>query len=316
MDGDNSNGNRQGGAQEAASRASLAARQAGVGSPQTGIDSAQMNVARRRSPWPLAVVAALFIILPFLSWYSTTFWRELDDEEIEKYLNDDQKPRHVQHALEEIDRRIVKGDQSVRRWYPQVLRVAGNPLPDIRMAAAWMMGDDNKSVEFHAALKQLVRDEDPAVRRMAALSLSRFNDADARAELLAMLRPYSLRPQFGRTVITTLPSGSAVSRGALVARVRDEKNLIHEVRAPVAGKIERASAVDGAFQHTGEELLVLAPDGKNVWEALRALSLVGTAEDLPDIERYARGEVGGMSEEIKQLAALTAEIIRSRAVGK
>jgi hypothetical protein len=102
----------------------------------------------------------------------------------------------------------------------------------------------------------------------------------------------------------------------MVARVRDEKNLIHEVRAPVAGKIEKVSAVNGAYQRSGEELLVLAPDGKNVWEALRALSLVGTAEDLPEIERYARGEVGGMSEESKQLAARTAEIIRSRAAGK
>jgi hypothetical protein len=272
--------------------------------------------ARRRSPWPLAVVAALFIILPFLSWYGTTFWRELDDEEIEKYLNEEQKPRHVQHALEQIDRRIVKGDESVRRWYPQVLRVAENPLPDLRMAAAWLMGDDNKSPEFHATLKQLVRDEEPAVRRMAALSLSRFNDATGRAELLAMLKPYSLSLPFGRTVITILPVGSAVSRGALVARVRDEKELIQEVRAPVAGKIEKASVVEGSYQHSGEELLVLAPDGKNAWEALRALYLVGAAEDLPEIERYARGEVAGMSDEIKKQAALTVEAIKSRSVRK
>lgn len=181
MDGDNSNGNHQAGAKKTASRETPAS---------------QETHARRRSPWPLAVVAALFILLPFLSWYGTTFWRELDDDEIEKYLNDEQKPRHVQHALEQIDRRIVKGDAGVRRWYPQVLRVAENPLPDLRMAAAWVMGDDNKSPEFHAALKQLLRDDQPAVRRMAALSLSRFEDGSGRAELLAMLRPYSVRLRF------------------------------------------------------------------------------------------------------------------------
>lgn len=275
--------------------------------------NAQAKPERRRSPWPLAVVAALFILLPFLSWYGTTFWRELDDDEIEKYLNDEQKPRHVQHALEQIDRRIVKGDESVRRWYPQVLRVAQNPLPDLRMAAAWVMGDDNKSAEFHAALRQLVQDDEPAVRRMAALSLSRFEDGSARTELLAMLRPYSLKPQFGRTVITVLPPGSTVTRGAMVARVKDEKEMVQEVRAPVAGRIEKVAAVEGTFQHTGEELLVLAPDNKNVWEALRALYVVGAAEDLPEIERYARGEVAGMSDEIKKQAALTAEAIKSRA---
>src|SRR4028118_2142603 len=99
--------------------------------PGTKETASQGQPARRRSPWPLAVVAAPFILLPFLSWYGTTFWRELDDDEIEKYLNDEQKPRHVQHALEQIDRRIVKGDEGVRRWYPQVLRVAENPLPDL-----------------------------------------------------------------------------------------------------------------------------------------------------------------------------------------
>jgi biotin carboxyl carrier protein len=277
---------------------------------------AATQTGRRRSPWPLAVVAALFILLPFLSWYGTTFWRELDDDEIEKYLNDEQKPRHVQHALEQIDRRIVKGDESVRRWYPQVLRVAENPLPDLRMAAAWMMGDDNNSAEFHAALKRLVQDDEPAVRRMAALSLSRFNDAGGRAELLEMLKPFSVRLPFGGTALTILPVGSSVSRGAMVARVRDEKELVHEIRAPVAGKIERASVAEGRSVGAGEELLVLAPDGKNAWEALRALYLVGAAEDLPEIERYARGEVAGMPEETKKLAAQTAEAIKSRVARK
>ena len=278
--------------------------------------ASQATPARRRSPWPLAVVAALFILLPFLSWYGTTFWRELDDDEIEKYLNDEQKPRHVQHALEQIDRRIVAGDEGVKRWYPQVLRVAGNPLPDLRMAAAWVMGDDNKSPEFHAALKQLVNDEEPAVRRMAALSLSRFNDAGARAELLAMLKPIGVKMPFAGTPMTTLPVGSVVTRGAMVARVRDERGAAQEVRAPVAGKIEQVFVAEGKALAGGEELLVLAPDSKNAWEALRALYLVGAAEDLPEIERYARGDVAGMSEEIKKQAALTAEAIKSRVARK
>jgi hypothetical protein len=279
-------------------------------------DKAVVSSARRRSPWPLAVVAALFIILPFLSWYGTTFWRTLGDDEIEKYLGDTEKPRHVQHALEQIDKRIVAGDEGVKKWYSRVVGVAGNPLPDLRMTAAWVMGDDNKAEEFHGALKNLLNDSEPAVRRMAALSLSRFNDGSGRAELISMLRPLSVKLPHAGTLLTVLPVNSSVTREAMLARMRDEQGTMQEVRAPVAGKIERVSVTDGTSVAAGAELLVLAPDGKNAWEALRALYLVGESEDLPEIERYARGDVAGMSDEIKKQAALTAEAIKSRAARK
>jgi pyruvate/2-oxoglutarate dehydrogenase complex dihydrolipoamide acyltransferase (E2) component len=151
---------------------------------------------------------------------------------------------------------------------------------------------------------------------MAALSLSRFNDGSGRAELISMLRPFSVKlPQAG-TLLTVLPVNSPVTREAMLARVRDEKGAVQEVRAPVAGKIERVSVTDGTSVAAGTELLVLAPDGKNVWEALRALYLVGAGEDLPEVERYARGEVAGMSNDIKKQAAQTAEAIKSRAAPK
>jgi pyruvate/2-oxoglutarate dehydrogenase complex dihydrolipoamide acyltransferase (E2) component len=131
-----------------------------------------------------------------------------------------------------------------------------------------------------------------------------------------MLRPLSVKlPQAG-TLLTVLPVKSSVTREAMLARVRDEKGAVQEVRAPVAGKIERVSVTDGASVALGAELLVLAPDGKNVWEALRALYLVGESDDLPEIERYARGDVAGMSDEIKKQAAQTAEAIKSRAARK
>lgn len=282
---------------------------------QTTPAAGESVVARRRSPWPLALVAALFIILPFLSWYGTSFWRPLNDEEIEKYLDDEQKPRHVQHALEQIDRRIVSEDESVKKWYPRVVRVATNPLPDLRMTAAWVMGDDNQSADFHNALKPLLNDQEPGVRRMAALSLSRFKDGSGRAELLSMLRPFAVKLPFAGTVVTVLPVASSVSREAMLARARDESGTVQEVRAPVAGKIERVSVAEGASVKADQELLLLAPDGKNAWEALRALYLVGEAEDLPEIERYAAGGAG-MSEELKKQAALTVEAIRSRSAGK
>lgn len=270
----------------------------------------------RRSPWPLALVATLFVVAPFLTWYGTTFWRTLSDAEIEAYLADWQKPRRVQHALEEIDRRIVGGDAATRdgarRWYSQVVGVASSPSPELRLAAAWVMGDDNRAEQFHAALLPLLADPEPAVRRMAALSLSRFNDPRCRDELLAIFRPYSVRAPLAATVLTVLAEGGTIRREALLARLRDASGRTQEVRAPLSGKVVKVLVEEGATAAAGDQLLVLAPDGENVLQALRALYLVGRPEDLPEIERYARG-VEGMPARVKEQAALTAEEIKRRA---
>ena len=287
---------------EAPARASTATTPTAAGAAAQG---------KRRTPWPLVVVAVLFVVVPFLSWYWTSFLRPLDDEKITEYLNDTAKPRHVQHALEQIDKKIVADDGSARKWYPQIVGVASSPVADLRMAAAWVMGDDNREPEFRNALARLLGDAEPAVRRMAALSLSRFGDERARAELRAMLRPYAFKSPLGGTLLTILPAGSRVNRESLVARVRDARGEVREVRAPLSGKIERVSAAANANINAGDELLVLAPDAENVLQSLRALAMVGAGEDLSEIEVYARG-VEGMPADVQKQAALTAEAIKGR----
>jgi hypothetical protein len=267
---------------------------------------------RRRTPWALVALAILFVVVPFLSWYGTTFWRTLSDSQIDEYLNDTQKPRHVQHALEAIDQKIVKGDEGARRWYPRVAQLSTDGATDLRLAAAWLMGDDNRAEEFHAALVPLLEDEEPAVRRMAALSLSRFNDPRGRAELVAMLRDYAVRVGVGGRVETVLPVGSRVSRETMIARVSEAGGEVRELRAPVAGRIAKVSAPQGASVDPNAELLVLAPDAENALQSLRALFLVGTSEELPEVERYERGVVG-MPEAVQKQAASTADAIRRRA---
>ena len=37
--------------------------------------------------------------MPFLFWWNTWFGRHLSDKQVNKYLHDEQKPRHIQHAL-------------------------------------------------------------------------------------------------------------------------------------------------------------------------------------------------------------------------
>lgn len=276
------------------------------------VAAAPAHPERRRTPWGLAAVAVLFVVVPFLTWYGTSFWRPLSDEQLGEYLRDRQKLRHVQHALEEIDRRVVKRDEGVKRWYQQVVEVSADPSPDLRMTAAWVMGDDNNSETFHAALPPLLNDQEPAVRRMAALSLSRFNDARARPELVAMLRAYEVRVGVGGTIVNVLPVGSRVRRGAMIARVRGGAGSPSEVRAPVSGRVERIVAAEGANVSQADVLLVLAPDAENVLQSLRALFLVGASEELPEVERYVGG-VAGMPEGVQKQAAQTAEAIKSRA---
>ena len=53
-------------------------------------------------------------------------------------------------------------------------------------------------------------------------------------------------------------------------------------------------------------------DAEQAQDALVGLLYFGTAEDLPEIERYALG-VEGMTAEVKRQAALTAEAVKRRA---
>lgn len=269
------------------------------------------GTGKRKTPWGLLVVAVLFVVLPFLTWYGTSFWRPLSDAQVDDYLSDAHSQRRVQHALAEIDRRIVKGDEGARRWYPRVVEVSGDEAADLRLAAAWVMGDDNREPSFHDALLRLLSDAEPSVRRMAALSLSRFGDASGRGELVAMLRDYSVRAGVGGRVVTVLPVGSNVSRQAMIARVRTEAGEVRELRSPLPGRVEKVSAGENADVKPDDELLVLAPDPENVLQSLRALYLVGTVHEVLEIERYKEG-AAGMPDDVKKQAAQTIEVIMRR----
>lgn len=257
----------------------------------------------------LLVVA--FVLVPFLFWRATWFGRRLTDEETGQYLADTKHPRKAQHALVQLGERILRGDPGVKRWYPQVQELAGHSLPEIRATAAWVMGQDNQSREFHAALTGLLGDPDPLVRRNAALSLVRFGDASGMTELRAMLQPYALlSPSAGRLSIR-LKEGNPVNPGTLLGRLQrgDEAS---ELRSPLPGAVGTWLVVDGAAVSEDEPLVLLSPGEEQVWEALRALYLVGEESDLLDVERFARG-VEGMPEKVRAQAQLTADAIRRRA---
>ena len=265
---------------------------------------------RRRAPgskWIL-LLALLFVVATFLAWYFTWFGRELSDADISKYLNDDKSPRHVQHALNQIQDRIERGDGSARQWYPQLITLSSNPETEFRLTVAWVMGYDNKSPEFHDALKKLVQDQEPLVRRNAALALVRFNDPSGRSEVLSILSPYPVRAPVGGVIASSLNEESEVARSTLLARIREPDGKMSELRSPLLGRINKILKSNGAQVSAGDEVLNLNSDESSVWEALRALTIIGTKEDLPVVQSY----VSSPTKRIREQADLTAKILQSR----
>jgi hypothetical protein len=57
--------------------------------------------------------------------------------------------------------------------------------------------------------------------------------------------------------------------------------------------------------------MTLSPSTEQVWEALRALFLVGQSEDIPYVERYTR-PIATMPDSVLKQAASTLEAIRAR----
>ena len=273
----------------------------------------KVREARRRGSGPILLLAMLFVAATFLAWYFSWFGRGLSDDKITEYLADQQKPRHVQHALLQVQQRIERGDANVKQWYPQLVTLSGNPETEFRLTVAWLMGFDNKSKEFHDALLKLLQDPEPIVRRNAALALVRFEDHSGREELLSVLRPYALKSPVDGVVASSLQEGATVARRALLARIQQADGKVVEVRSPLPGKINKVLKANGSQVARDEEVLSLNSDEDSIWEALRALALIGTPDDLQLIQSYAGSAEA--SPRIREQAALTARSISGRSRG-
>lgn len=266
---------------------------------------------RARASWPILVIAVLFIVGAFLTWYFTWFGRELSDADISTYLVDYKHPRKVQHAMLQIQQRIDRGDPGAKQWYPQLIALADNPEPELRLTVAWLMGSDNKSEEFHSTLLELLHDREPIVRRNAALALIRFGDASGRQEVRSILEPLPVVAPSHGTVSSSLSANSAVSRGSLLARLAEPNTTSVEIRSPLTGKVKTVNAQTGTRVSAGDQILTLESDEESVWEALRALALIGELEDLQFINSYFQN--GGTStDRLRDQAAHTIRAIQGR----
>jgi HEAT repeats len=278
-------------------------------SPNGGNAAPATGMRRRPGNIWLIVVAALFIIVPFLTWYFTWFGRALSDEKIAEYLSDEKHPRNIQHALLQVEQKIEKGDPAAKNFYPQIIAASKSSVPEVRKTAAWVMGQDNRSEEFHRALVELLKDAEPLVRRNGALQLIRFGDASGRPELRAMLQPFEAKSPFAGTIVSLLSQGSPIKAGGLLARIRDETGNVQEFRSAVGGAITNLALKEGAAVSPGQTVASINPDRSTILDGLSALAYVGTTEDLALVESIAQADA---SSEVGQQAVQTAKAIRAR----
>lgn len=260
------------------------------------------------------VVAWLIVLMPFLFWWNTWFGRQLSDSQLTSYLNDEKHPRHIQHALVQLGDRMNRRDASAARWYPDLVRLASHSVEEVRNTDAWVMGQDTSQPTFHAALLQMLHDSSVVVRGNAALSLVRYGDPAGRAQIVALLQPATVTsPTAGRVLDADKP-GTSIHQGGLIAKVESGQQTT-ELRSPISGRIRSLSVFTGAPVAAGAEVATIDPGAEQVWEALRALYLVGQLEDLSAIRPYER-ELPEIPERVRQQALLTDQAIRQRASGQ
>ena len=150
------------------------------------------------------------------------------------------------------------------------------------------------------------------VRGNAALSLVRFRDGSGRAQIVALLRPVSVVAPFGGHIIDADRPGTAIHQGGIIAKLSDGHEQTTDLRSPISGRIHALSAAAGASVAAGDEIAVVDPGDEQVWEALRALYIIGRAEDLSAIRPYER-ESRDIPDRIREQALLADQAIRSRA---
>src|ERR1700719_2951144 len=198
-----------------------------------------------RWTYGILIVAFLFVLMPFLFWNATWFGRPMNDAQIAKALADRTHPREIQHALAQLETRIETRDPGVKQWYPQIVALASDPVDEIRVTDAWVMGQDNTSDEFHRALLQMLNDPNVMVQRNAALSLVRFKDNAGHAQILAMLRPYEMTSPLTGTLDTRLKAGDIGNPRTMNAHI-EAAGKKNEVRATVPRTFIRWLAEDHA----------------------------------------------------------------------
>ncbi len=259
------------------------------------------------------LTAWLVVLMPFMFWWSTWFGRALTTKQMGEYLNDNSHPRHIQHAVVQLGQRMSRHDPSAARWYPDLVRLASHPREEVRSTDAWVMGQDTAGPGFHDALLKMLEDTSMIVRGNAALSLVSFGDSSGRPQIISLLQPVAITAPTAARVMDTAGVGTAIHQGGLIAKLQDgDGQQTRELRSPITGRVRTLSTATGASVVPGTAIATVEPGEEQVWEALRALYLIGQLEDLPAIRPYQR-ELPEVPERLRQQALETERAIQERA---
>jgi biotin carboxyl carrier protein len=287
--------------------------------PQTSSEASKRPKPRMstRNRLLFFLTAWLIVLMPFLFWWNTWFGRQLSSKQLAEYLQDEKHPRHIQHALVQIGERMTRHDSSVTQWYPQVVRLASDPVEEVRNTDAWVMGQDVTSkatsgAGFHEALLKMLSDPSLSVRGNAALSLIRFGDPTGRPQVLELLQSATVTTTRSGKVIDTSAVGTAIRQGGIVAKLQ-EGTQTTEIRSPISGRLRALSAQTGQTVTAGTQIATIDPGTEQVWEGLRALYLVGQPEDLAAVLPYER-ELPDIPDHVRQQAVETEKAIRERTI--
>jgi hypothetical protein len=256
------------------------------------------------------ITAWLICLMPFLFWWNTWFGRKLSDQQLTEYLHDTKKPRHIQQALVQVGERITRQDATAKQWYPDLVRLAADPVEEVRNTDAWVMGQDTSSAGFHTTLLTMLTDPSPMVRGNAALSLVRFGDTSGRPQILALLQPAEIMSSESGRIVDADRTGTPIHQGGLIAKVEYGNKQTAEIRSPIPGRIRSVDG-PGADVTAGKVVAVVDPADEQVWEALRALYLIGQPDDLSVIRPFER-DLPDIPDHVRQQAIEADQAIRKR----
>ena len=146
--------------------------------------------------------------------------------------------------------------------------------------------------------------------KSAALSLVRFGDASGRPQILELLQPATVTAAQSGRVVDTSAVGTAIHQGGIVAKLQDGTQTT-EIRSPISGRLGSLFAQTGQTVASGAKIATIDPGTEQVWEALRALYLVGQPDDIPAVLPYER-ELRDIPDHVRQQATETEKAIRDR----
>ncbi len=129
------------------------------------------------------------------------------------------------------------------------------------------------------------------------------------------MQPVAITTPTAGRVMDTAGVGTAIHQGGLIVKLREsdgDGQQTRELRSPITGRVRTLSTATGASVVPGTTIATVEPGEEQVWEALRALYLVGQLEDLPAIRPYQR-ELPEVPERLRQQAVETERAIQERA---